>query len=77
MDLSWQEPQRAHRNNLTATLAVIAAAKAARIPRIVFASSAATYGNAASPVRESQVGNPLATPWQPLGNPLATPLKPL
>lgn len=42
---SWAAPRRAHELNLTATLHVIELARALRAPRVVYASSAAVYGN--------------------------------
>lgn len=42
---SWLQPLEAHHNNLSATLAVIQLCQALDIPRLVFASSAAVYGN--------------------------------
>lgn len=42
---SWLHPLAAHNNNLSATIAVIQLCQALKIPRVVFASSAAVYGN--------------------------------
>ncbi|NHC34890.1 NAD-dependent epimerase/dehydratase family protein [Scytonema millei] len=41
---SWLQPLVSHRNNLSATLAVIHLCQALKIPKLVFASSAAVYG---------------------------------
>jgi UDP-glucose 4-epimerase len=42
---SWLKPLKAHDNNLSATMAVIELCQALKIPKLVFASSAAVYGN--------------------------------
>ncbi len=42
---SWSTPLAAHRNNLSVSLEVIQFCQALKIPRLVFASSAAVYGN--------------------------------
>ena len=42
---SWIKPLEAHDNNLSATLAVIKLCQALKVPNLVFASSAAVYGN--------------------------------
>lgn len=42
---SWLEPLAAHHNNISATVAAIQLCHLLRIPRLVFASSAAVYGN--------------------------------
>ena len=42
---SWIKPLEAHDNNLSATLAVIKLCQALKIPKLVFASSAAVYGD--------------------------------
>ena len=42
---SWVEPVAAHHNNLSATMAAIQLCHRLKIPRLVFASSAAVYGN--------------------------------
>lgn len=41
---SWSQPLVSHHNNLSATLAVIQLCQALKIPKLVFASSAAVYG---------------------------------
>jgi UDP-glucose 4-epimerase len=41
---SWLHPLDAHHNNLSATIAIIQLCQALKIPRLVFASSAAVYG---------------------------------
>ena len=50
---------RAHRVNLTGALSVFDAARAARTP-LVYASSAAVYGNAVSPITEATICRPLS-----------------
>lgn len=58
---SWSDVMGAHRLNLTATVRVLELARALRIPRFVFASSAAVYGNPAQvPIREGQATLPLS-----------------
>lgn len=58
---SWTELLRAHELNLTATLRVIELAQTAGIPRMVYASSAAVYGNPQRvPVQEDDVTLPLS-----------------
>jgi UDP-glucose 4-epimerase len=42
---SWLNPLAAHHNNLSATINVIQLCQALKIPRLVFTSSAAVYGN--------------------------------
>jgi UDP-glucose 4-epimerase len=56
---SWDEPLSVHENNLSATVAVIELARALKIPKIVFASSAAVYGDCKDqPIREDAPKNP-------------------
>ncbi|MFN0152123.1 MAG: NAD-dependent epimerase/dehydratase family protein [bacterium] len=60
---SWEQPLAAHHSNLSATLATIALAREVSIPRLVFASSAAVYGDQSEiPVRETCIARP-ATPY--------------
>lgn len=60
---SWDRPLAAHHNNLSATLATIALASELAVPRLVFASSAAVYGEQSEiPVREACHVRP-ATPY--------------
>lgn len=42
---SWQKPLVTHHNNISATVAVLELCQALQIPRLVFTSSAAVYGN--------------------------------
>jgi UDP-glucose 4-epimerase len=42
---SWLQPLDVHQNNLSATIAIIQLCQTLNIPRLVFASSAAVYGN--------------------------------
>jgi UDP-glucose 4-epimerase len=52
---SWLQPLEVHHNNLSATIAVIELCKALNIPKLVFASSAAVYGNPTQlPITEAQ-----------------------
>lgn len=57
---SWDEPLAAHTNNTSATVAVLELCQKLAIPRLVFASSAAVYGN------PSQVPISEATPTEPI-----------
>jgi Nucleoside-diphosphate-sugar epimerases len=45
---SWIQLRRAHENNLSGTVHALEAARHNEIPRFIFASSAAVYGNAAT-----------------------------
>jgi UDP-glucose 4-epimerase len=57
--LSWKQPMRAHESNLSLTLHAITLANELRIRRIVFASSAAVYGDTTEvPIKESSRTNP-------------------
>lgn len=57
---SWLEPMATHENNISATVAAIQLCQQLSIPRLVFASSAAVYGNPQEvPIAE-------ATPTQPI-----------
>ncbi len=42
---SWQDPLASHQNNLTTTITAIQLCQTLSIPRFVYASSAAVYGN--------------------------------
>ncbi len=58
---SWLQPLDAHHNNLSATIAVIGLCNALNIPRLVFASSAAVYGNPTQlPISEAQLTSPIS-----------------
>jgi UDP-glucose 4-epimerase len=58
---SWLQPLEAHHNNLSATIAVIQLCQALNIPRLVFASSAAIYGNPTQlPISEEQQTSPIS-----------------
>ncbi len=58
---SWLQPVKAHHNNLSATLAVIQLCLALNIPRLVFASSAAVYGEQIQlPISEEQPTHPIS-----------------
>jgi UDP-glucose 4-epimerase len=58
---SWLDPLEVHNNNLSATVAVIQLCKALSIPRLVFTSSAAVYGNPVElPITENHPTNPIS-----------------
>lgn len=58
---SWLKPLKAHHNNLSATVHIIQLCQALNIPRLIFASSAAVYGNKTQlPIRESQETSPIS-----------------
>jgi UDP-glucose 4-epimerase len=58
---SWLQPLEAHHNNLSATISVIQLCQALKIPRLVFASSAAVYGNLTKlPISEDQETLPIS-----------------
>jgi UDP-glucose 4-epimerase len=58
---SWDHPFTAHHNNLSAMVAVIELCKALAIPRLVFASSAAVYGETTEiPISETQITKPIS-----------------
>jgi UDP-glucose 4-epimerase len=56
---SWEKPMQAHESNLSLTLYAITLASELGIKRVVFASSAAVYGNATEvPTKESSQTSP-------------------
>lgn len=58
---SWFEPLAAHENNVSATVAVIQWCHQLKIPRLVFASSAAVYGHPRDPlISESALTQPIS-----------------
>jgi UDP-glucose 4-epimerase len=58
---SWDEPLASHHNNLSAMIAVLLLCQALNIPRLVFASSAAVYGNKTElPIKEEQQTAPIS-----------------
>jgi nucleoside-diphosphate-sugar epimerase len=58
---SVDDPFTSHRSNLDATLAVLVAARDARVKRLVFAGSSSEYGNSPTlPKREDMPTNPLS-----------------
>ncbi|WP_448571727.1 NAD-dependent epimerase/dehydratase family protein [Trichothermofontia sp.] len=58
---SWLEPMATHENNISATVAVIQLCQQLSIPRLVFASSAAVYGNPqAVPIAETAPTQPIS-----------------
>ncbi len=65
---SWFNPLQAHHNNLSATVWVIELCQRLNIPRLVYTSSAAVYGEqTVMPIAENQVKNPIAPyGWQKL-----------
>ncbi len=58
---SWDDPLEAHHNNLSAMMAVLLLCKALNIPKLVFASSAAVYGDKTQlPISEEQQTIPIS-----------------
>ncbi|MBP0015945.1 MAG: NAD-dependent epimerase/dehydratase family protein [Cyanobacteria bacterium SBLK] len=58
---SWLEPQEAHNNNLSTTVAVIQLCRKLQCPRLVFASSAAVYGMPQTlPIAEDHPTQPIS-----------------
>ncbi|AKG20956.1 NAD-dependent epimerase/dehydratase family protein [Calothrix sp. 336/3] len=58
---SWDKPLESHHNNLSAIIAVLVLCQVLNIPRLVFASSAAVYGNKAYlPISEEQQTSPIS-----------------
>jgi UDP-glucose 4-epimerase len=58
---SWGKLRRAHEINLTGVVHVLEAARRHAVPRFIFASSAAVYGNATiMPLKEDVPTNPLS-----------------
>ena len=58
---SWLNPLAVHHNNLSTIIAVLLLCKALNIPRLVFASSAAVYGNTEQlPISEAQLACPIS-----------------
>ncbi|GAB1545565.1 SDR family oxidoreductase [Scytonema sp. NUACC21] len=58
---SWSRPLESHHNNLSAIISVLSLCKALNIPRLVFASSAAVYGDKAYlPISEDQQPCPIS-----------------
>lgn len=64
VEQSWRQPLAAHHNTLSGTVAIVQLAQQLNIPRIVFASSAAVYGDR-TPVPISEDCPPL--PVSPYG----------
>lgn len=63
--MSLEDPYESHRNNVTATLALLQASFEEGVQRVVLASSSAVYGDCrVSPIPESEVGvYPLLSPY--------------
>jgi UDP-glucose 4-epimerase len=58
---SWLAPEDSHYNNLSSVIKVIQLCHSLKVPRIVFASSAAVYGtDVGSPVAETQPCQPIS-----------------
>lgn len=58
---SWNEPIQCHHNNLSSMMTVLQLCQALKIPRLVFASSAAVYGNKTQlPIQEEQETSPIS-----------------
>ena len=60
---SLADPVRCHEVNTTGTLHVLAAAKDAGVKKVIFASSAAVYGNAATPPVDEDLCPAPLTPY--------------
>lgn len=61
VDDSWKHALEAHQQNLTSTLQMLELARAWRIPRVIYMSSAAVYGEPqATPIKESNSTQPLS-----------------
>ena len=61
VESSWSDPLATHQNNLSATLITIQLCRVLQIPRLVFASSAAVYGNCTQlPISESCATQPIS-----------------
>jgi len=56
---SMKDPQKYYSNNVIASLHLAAAMRKAAVPRIVFSSSAATYGNPVKPALSEAEGTPI------------------
>jgi UDP-glucose 4-epimerase len=58
---SWLQPMETHHNNLSAMITVLQLCQTLKIPKLVFASSAAVYGDKIPlPVSEKQPPNPIS-----------------
>lgn len=58
---SWLQPMETHHNNLSAMIKVLQLCQTLKIPKLVFASSAAVYGDKIPlPVSEKQPPNPIS-----------------
>ncbi|BAZ10119.1 UDP-glucose 4-epimerase [Calothrix sp. NIES-4071] len=58
---SWNNPLQCHHNNLSTMMTVLQLCQALKIPRLVFASSAAVYGNKTQlPIQEEQQTSPIS-----------------
>jgi UDP-glucose 4-epimerase len=61
VDASVADPMATHRVNLEGTIRLLQAAKGAHVPRFVYASSAAVYGDVSLlPINEEAAKNPLS-----------------
>ncbi len=61
VNISWLKPLEVHNNNLSSTLAVIELCGTLEIPKLIFASSAAVYGDPMKlPIDESHPTKPLS-----------------
>lgn len=61
---AWQKPLATHHNNISTTVAVLELCQALQIPRLVFTSSAAVYGN---PIQVPIPENHPTAPISPYG----------
>jgi UDP-glucose 4-epimerase len=58
---SWLNPLEAHHNNLSAIVAILQLCHILKIPRLIFASSAAVYGNTTQlPISEDHQTQPIS-----------------
>lgn len=57
---SIQDPQKSHHTNTLGTLNVFRAAQEAGVDRVIYASSAAVYGDTLPPNTETMLANPLS-----------------
>ncbi|MGF2037069.1 MAG: NAD-dependent epimerase/dehydratase family protein [Nostoc sp. CmiVER01] len=60
---SWLRPLETHHNNLSTTIAVIQLCEALNIPRFVFTSSAAVYGNVSKPLITEELDSYPTSPY--------------
>lgn len=59
LPLSIEDPLTTHEINVTGTLNILMSAKENGVSKVIFSSSAATYGDIPSPIKETDVQHPL------------------